>query len=82
MRRKFDRLALCSFILALAIYVFAYILYHYLSPAGGFSPVFLTEPTKPFLTLLFGTWGVCFHFASVMSFLIGRIFFPRGEISE
>ena len=75
MRKKFNRLALWSFILCLAIYVFSYILYHYLSPAGGFTSVFQTEPAKPLVTYLFAIWGVCFHFASVMSLLIGRIFF-------
>ena len=75
MRKKCNTLSLWSFLIALAIYVLAYVLYHYLSPDGGFTTVFQEEPAKPFVTLLFGIWGVTFHFASVMSLLVGKIFF-------
>jgi hypothetical protein len=75
MRKKFNILALCSFALALGIFVFSYILYHHTLPDGGFTAVYQMEPGKPLVTLLFSIWGVTFLFASVMSFLIGRIFF-------
>jgi len=75
MKKKFYTLGSCSLILALGIYIFTFCLYHYLCPEGGFSPVFQTEAVKPFVTLLFGIWGVCFQFAGVMCFLIGRIFY-------
>ena len=77
MRKKCNILALCSFALALAIFVFSYFLYHYTLPDGGFSSVYQTEPGKPLVTLLFSIWGVTFLFASVMSLLIGRIFFKE-----
>lgn len=77
MRKKCNILAVCSFLTALAIFVFTYFLYHYLSPEGIFTPVLQETPVKPFITLLFGIWGVCFLFAGVMSLLIGRIFFPK-----
>ena len=75
MRKKCNTLALWSFAIALAIYVFTYFLYHYLSPDGGFTTVFQETAAKPFVTLLFGIWGVTFHFAGVMSLLVGKIFF-------
>ena len=75
MRKKFNCLAIWSFILCLAIYVFSYILYHHLSPDGGFTSVYQAVPAKPMVTFLFGVWGVCFHFAGVMCLLIGHIFF-------
>jgi hypothetical protein len=77
MKKKCTILSLCSFAIALAIYAFTYFLYHYLSPSGTFTPVFQETPAKPFVTLLFGIWGVTFHFASVMSLLIGKIFFSK-----
>ena len=77
MRKKCNILAACSFLTAVLIHTFTYFLYHYLSPEGGFSTVFQPTPAKPFVTLLFGIWGVTFLFAAVMSLLIGRIFFPK-----
>ena len=77
MRKKFNQLALWSFIIALAIFIFSYFLYHYGLPEGGFSSIFNEEPAKPFVTLLFGIWGTNFLFASVISLVIGRIFFKE-----
>ena len=77
MRKKCNTLSLCSFVLALGIFVFSYILYHYMLPDGEFTSVFQTTPGKPVVTLLFGIWGVQFLFASVMSLLVGRIFFKE-----
>lgn len=54
MRKKCNTLALWSFAIALAIYVFTYFLYHYLSPDGCFTTVFQETAAKPFVTLLFG----------------------------
>ena len=77
MRKKCYILALCSFALALAIYVLTFSLFHYLSPDGGFTTVYQETAAKPLITLLFGIWGVTFQFAGVMSLLIGWIFFPK-----
>lgn len=77
MRKKCNALAICSLLIALAIFVFTYFLFHYLSPDGGFTAVLQETPAKPFVTLLFGIWGVTFLFAAVMSWLVGRIFFPK-----
>ena len=76
MRKKFYNLALWSFLTALAIYAFSYFFYHYFGP-NGFGTVFYETPTKPFVSLLLGIWGVTFHFASVMCLFIGKIFFGK-----
>ena len=74
MRKKFLILSLCCLILALAIFAWTYCLYHYMSPEGIFTTVLRYEPGKPMVTYLFGVWGVCFLFASIMSLLVGLIF--------
>ena len=79
MRRKCNILAIWSFAIALAIYVLAFYLYHYWGADGSFSAVCYETPQKPFVTLLFGIWGVAFQFAGVMSLLIGRIFFSEKK---
>ena len=75
MRKKWIILGILSFLIALAIFTFTFALFHYMSPEGGFSPVYQETPTKPFVTLLFGIWGVTFLFFSVISVLIGLIFY-------
>ena len=75
MRKKFNILSLCSFALALGIFAFSFYLYHFVAPDGAFTTIWQPEPGKPMVTLLFGIWGVTFLFASVMSLLIGAIFF-------
>ena len=77
MKKKWNTLALCSFIIALAIFVFTYVLFHYMGPDGNFTPVYQEVAVKPFVTILFGRWGVMFLFSGVMSFLVGKIFFAK-----
>ena len=79
MRKKCRELALWSFVIAPAIYVFTYFLFHYLGPCGKFTAVYHAMPVKPLITMLFGIWGVTFQFAGVMSLLIGRVFFPEED---
>ena len=74
MKKKCYILALCSFLIALAIYAFTYYMYHYMGPDGSFGAAFHGAPAKPFITLLFGIWGVTHQFAAVTSFLIGTFF--------
>ena len=74
MRKKFLILSVISFLIALAIFVFTFYLFHYYGP-DGFGKVYQVTPVKPFVTELFGIWGVCFLFASVMSFVVGLLFF-------
>ena len=80
MKKKCYRLGWWCLLLAIAIYVAAYFLFHYLSPEGGFRLVYQETPAKPFVTLLLAIWGVLFQFAGVMSFLVGKIFFS-GDVN-
>ena len=79
MRQKCKKLSAWSFALALSIFIFSYILYHYTLPGGAFTTVWQPEPGKPLVTLLFAVWGVMFLFAGVMSLLVGRIFFGKEK---
>ena len=79
MRKKFLILSAVNIIVALSIYGFTFFLFHYLAPSGGISPVYLIEPSKPFVTLLFGVWGVLFFFAGFLSLMIALIFFPKNR---
>ena len=74
-KKKWIILSVCSFILALGIFVFTFHMYHHITADFTFSPVWQSAPQKPFVTLLFGVWGVTFLFSGVMSLLIGFIFF-------
>lgn len=75
MRKKCNTLAAWSFVLALAIFAFSYVLYHHTLPGGAFTHLWQPAPGKPMVTLLFSIWGVLFLFAGVMSLLVGKIFF-------
>ena len=75
MRKKFRILALCSFILAIAIFLFTFQIFHHLTPEMTFSAERLPEPGKPFITLLFGLWGTFFLFCGVISLVICAVFF-------
>ena len=77
MRKKFRILALCSFVLATAIFLFTFYIFHHLTPEMTFTPDRLPEPGKPFITLLFGVWGTFFLFCSVISLVIGAVFFQN-----
>lgn len=77
MEKKCMILAVCCLVLALAIFAFSYCLFHYLGPDGFFTAVFQEVALKPMVTWLFAIWGVTFLFASVMSFLVGIIFFNK-----
>ena len=77
MRKKWNILAACSLIIAVAIFAVTYCLFHHMMPDGSFVAAYQTAPAKPFITLLFGVWGVMFLFAAVISLVIGKIFYPK-----
>lgn len=79
MKQKLIRLSNWSFALALCIFAGAYLLFHYLSPAGTFTAVYQTAAAKPVVTLLFAIWGVLFLFTGVLSRLIAHIFFSSEK---
>ena len=74
MKKKLYILSICTFFIALAIFVFTYFLYHYMGSDGQWLTVWQPTPGKPFVTLLFGIWGVMFLFSSVMSALSAVVF--------
>lgn len=74
MKKKFLILSAVSFISALLIFILTYFLFHYWTPEG-FSSFFHETPEKPFVTLLFGIWGVFFFFSGFINFFISVIFF-------
>ena len=79
MKRKWYKLSAWSFCLALGIFAFSYVLYHHTLPGGAFTAVWQPETGKPLVTLLVALWGVMFLFGSVMSLLVGHIFFGKEK---
>lgn len=77
MNRKLKKLAVWCFLLALVIFAVTYVMFHYMTPEGTLTMVRQEGAGKPFVTLLFGIWGVLFLFGSVMSLLAARIVFPE-----
>ena len=77
MNGKLKRLALWSFVLSFAIYLFSYMLYHHLDPAGGFTAVYQAVPAKPMITFLFAAWGVMHQSAGVLCLMAAHIIYPK-----
>ena len=73
MNKKFCILSVSSFVLFILISIFTYFLYHYYTP-NGFGTVLQTDPTKPFITFLFGILATLFLFSGIISLLIALIF--------
>ena len=82
MKKKFRKLSLWSLVLALAIFVFSYFLYHYVLPDGTVTTVYQKDVGKPLITELFSILGTLFLFSSILSGMIAKIFFPEKEESE
>ena len=79
MKKKFQTLSLWSLVLALAIFVFSYFLYHYVTPTGAFTTVYQQQPGKPLVTELFSILGTLFLFSGILSGMIAKIFFPKEK---
>ena len=77
MRKKCNILAAVTFVLSVAIFAFTFFVYHYIGPDLNILAEYQKTASQPFLALFFGVWGVLFLFASVMSLLIGKIFFDK-----
>lgn len=74
MKTRFKKLSLVSFVIAVVLFVFSYILFHYLTPEGTFSSLWQLEASKPLVTTLFSIWGVMHLFTAVTSFLVSVFF--------
>ena len=79
MKKKLLTLSRWSFAISIGLFIFSYILFHYIAPDGGFTTVFQTSANKPVVTLLFAIWGVLFLFSSVMSCFVAHIFFSDNK---
>lgn len=77
MKQKCRKLSLWCFVLALGIFALSYFLYHYTLPGGAITFVWQPQPGKPFVTNMLAMLGVQFLFGSIMSLLVGKIFFPE-----
>lgn len=75
MKKKFDALALWCLLLALATFAVSYLLYHFTLPGGAITFTWQPAPGKPFVTDMVADLGVLFLFGSIVSRLIGQIFF-------
>lgn len=78
MRKKFLKLSLFTFIIALFVLAVAYFFFHFVTD-DGITLTWHEEAGKPFVADLIGTFGVLFIFASVISLLIAFIFCEKGE---
>ena len=74
MKQKMKKLSAWCFGLSLVTFALNYVCFHFLTDAG-FTTVWQPEPGKPWVTLLVAVLGVLFLFGSIMSLLIGSIFF-------
>lgn len=79
MKQKFKKLSGWSFALAMAIFLFSYVLFHYVTPEGTLTMVYSQEPGKPLLTELWANLGVLFLFSSITCRMIAGIFFPEKQ---
>ena len=77
MKRKCGTLALWCLILAAAVFSINYFLYHYMLPGGAITLTWQPTPGKPFVTNMVAMLGVLLLFASIMSLLVGTIFFDK-----
>ena len=78
MRKKFLKLSVFTFIIALFVLAVAYFFFHFVTDAG-ITLTWHEEAGKPFVADLIGMFGVLFIFASVISLLIAFIFCEKGE---
>jgi len=74
MKKKLNKLTLCSFLLAVLTFAATYLLCHYVTPEGQLTPVFREEAGKPMITLWLGQLGTMFLFSGIISLLITGIF--------
>lgn len=77
MKKKMKILAAWSLILAVAIFVLSFFVYHYVMPDGSISTVFREEAGKPFVTQLLANLGVLFLFNGILDLMIAKIFFGK-----
>ena len=78
MKQKLNKLSCWCFLLAVVIFGFDYLCFHFLTDSG-FTAIWHPEAGKPFVTEMIGILGVLFLFAGIMSLLAGKILFTEKE---
>ena len=73
-KKNFLILSLITFIIGIIVFGISYFMFHYVTDSG-ITLVWHPEAGKPFVTDLVGMFGVLNIFASLISLLIGLIFF-------
>lgn len=79
MKQKFQKLSRWSLVLAVLLFAAAFLLFHYMTPEMTFTTTFRTEPGKPMVTEMVAMLGVLFLFSSILSGMIGKIFFSEKK---
>ena len=79
MKKKISVFTICSFLLAVLIFCFSYLLFHHLSPEGRFTLQWYEEPAKPLVTELFAVLGVQFLFLGLAGALARFVFFGERK---
>ena len=79
MKQKFQKLSRWSLALAVILFAAAFLLFHYMTPEMTFTTTFRTEPGKPMVTEMVAMLGVLFLFSSILSGMIGKIFFSEKK---
>ena len=76
LRKNLYKLAAACFVIALAVFVINYFVFHYVTD-DGITMVKQAEAGKPFVTNLIGILGADMVFASIVSALCAKILFNK-----
>ena len=74
MKKKFKKLGIWSFLLAVVTFAVTFVFCHYVTPEGQLTAVFQEQAGKPMVTLWMGHLGTLFLFVAITSLLVARIF--------
>ncbi len=78
MKKKFLKLSLFTLIIGLLFLLLAFFVFHYVTDEG-ITLVWHAEANKPFITELFGDFGVLNLATSLVSLLIALIFYKKEK---
>lgn len=77
-RRKWLKLSLITFLIALGVFAVAYFFFHFVTDTG-ITLAWQEEAGKPLVASMIANFGVLFLFASVMSLLVAFVFFDKEK---
>lgn len=73
MKKKFKKLSVRCFVLAVVLFALSFVLFHFLTD-NGFTTVFQQEAGKPFVTEMVADLSVLFLFSGILCQMIAKIF--------